>query len=497
MLVVLWRSFFDLGVEFSLVMLVGGMALIFLFFIFKYSFQRPSLVFAATALFCVAAALGMLRFDLMEVRSNPNVLDEYIGEKVQLTGVVSESVEKDLDNARIALEVTEVEEQKLSKSTGVVVFAGPYVDISYGDKLELSARLEEPENFGGEHGGEFNYISYLAKDGIYYQIFSPDYIKKISEDNGNPVKQTLLNIKNSFLDKIRELIPSPESDLLGGLLLGAKGPLGDELQQKFRETGIMHIVVLSGYNVSVVAEGVMGVLSGVFVPLISSIIGGGAIIAFAIITGASATVIRASIMALLVILARMTGRTYMVMRALLLAGALMVLYNPMTLAFDPSFQLSFVATFGLIVLSPYFNKVFTFIPNKLQLKEVVIATLSTQLFVMPIILYMMGELSIVSVPVNLLILITIPAVMLLGFITGVLGFISSLLTLPLAWGSYLILAYQLKVVEFFSSFEFAALKVESFPFWALVLLYMIYALIIWKIYRAQPGVNINEDSIVK
>lgn len=173
-------------------------------------------------------------------------------------------------------------------------------------------------------------------------------------------------------------------------------------------------MVLSGYNVTIISEFIMGMLS--FLPkMIGTSLGALSIILFAIMVGGSATIIRASIMALLVLLARVTGRVSDMTRALFLAGFVMVLHNPQIVVFDPSFQLSFMATLGLISLSPKLNSIFKFVPTKFYLRETVSATISTQIFVLPLLLYMMGELSLVAVFVNLLVLMFIPLTMLFGF----------------------------------------------------------------------------------
>ena len=220
-----------------------------------------------------------------------------------------------------------------------------------------------------------------------------------------------------------------------------------------------------------------------FLPHLAGIsIGAIAIIFFAIMTGASATIVRASIMALLVLLARATGRTYAITRALFIAGFFMILHNPKILVFDSSFQLSFMATLGLIYLEPKIEQYFKLVPTKWQLREFATATVATQLFVLPLILYKMGDLSLVALPVNMLILAFVPLTMLFGFLTGVLGFVSTILSLPFAYVTYALLTYQLKVVELFASLPFASLHINHFPVWAMLFIYMVYALLLWKLY---------------
>lgn len=147
-------------------------------------------------------------------------------------------------------------------------------------------------------------------------------------------------------------------------MLGVKESLGEGLEEDFVDTGLVHIVVLSGYNVTIIAEAIIRTLS--FVSVMAGIyIGGIAIAVFAIMTGAGATIIRASIMAILALIARATGRRYEITRALFIAGFLMILENPYILLYDISFQLSFLATVGLIYLSPVFENIFKFFPKEI------------------------------------------------------------------------------------------------------------------------------------
>ena len=143
----------------------------------------------------------------------------------------------------------------------------------------------------------------------------------ISSGNGFWLKEKLFALKARFLSAIASVVPEPHSAFLGGVTIGAKEGLPESLQEKFRTTGVAHIVALSGYNITIVAETIMLFFS--FLPQYLAI-GGGVtgVILFAIMTGASATVLRASIMALLALTARATGRIYTVSWALFLAGFL-------------------------------------------------------------------------------------------------------------------------------------------------------------------------------
>jgi len=280
------------------------------------------------------------------------------------------------------------------------------------------------------------------------------------------------------------ILPEPESALAGGLILGTRQALGEELQNDFRKTGLIHIVVLSGYNVAIVADTIVKIFS--FLPrtfgAASGVLG---IVLFAVVTGGTATVVRASVMAVLVVIARTTGREYQIARALFLAAFLMILENPLILLFDISFQLSFLATLALIVLAPHVERLFFFIPEVWNFRELASATVSTQIFVLPLLMYSIGEVSLVAPIVNLLVLPIIPITMLFGFLTALVAFLSNALALTLGYVAHILLSYELLIVEWFSSIPFVAVSVPAIPVWTIFIMYAIYALILWKVNRSK------------
>jgi competence protein ComEC len=195
--------------------------------------------------------------------------------------------------------------------------------------------------------------------------------------------------------------------------------------------------------------------------------------------GGASTAIRAGIMAILVLIARVTGRTYDVARALTLAGILMMIINPFVLVFDVSFQLSFIATIAVIFFTPKIEKYFQWIPKKFNLRDVVSMTLAAYIFVLPFILYKMGNLSLVALPANILILPFIPLTMLLGFLTGIAGFLFYFLSVPFGYLAYFFLHYELSVISFFASLPFASFNISNFPLSLTIFIYLYFIYILF------------------
>ncbi len=477
---VLVRSF--VLVDFYLIILFGLVAVaLFLFFTLISKDIWGILASILILTFC----LGIFRFNMVDV-TNPVFFESQMGQKISLSGeIIDESSIKE-NNQQLTVEVAP---QGLAlgplkarpfPATKILISTGLDMNYKYGDKITFSGKLKKPENFITDQGKEFDYVNYLRKDGVLYVMSYPK-IEIISRGNGNFVKSFLFSVKEKFLEKINSNITRPESLLMGGLILGEKASFSQDLRQSFIDTGTIHIVALSGYNVTIVAEWFMKLF--VQAPYVSKNFGIGmgilAIFLFILMTGGSSTAIRAGVMATLALIARATGRNYDLGRALLLAGVLMIALNPFLLAYDVSFQLSFLATFAVIFFAPRIEKYFLWVPDYFKLRDIVSVTCAVYIFVFPFILYKMGNFSLVALPANILILPFIPWTMMLGFLTGLVGLFWQALAVPVGYISYLFLHYELGVINFFSNLPFAAF---IFPDFSLLLTIAIYVYFIYRLF---------------
>lgn len=396
-----------------------------------------------------------------------------IGKEVVLEGVVSDDPDVRLTNKHLNIKLKD-------EDVNILVIVGRGKEVLYGDEVIVRGVLEEPENFITNSGKEFNYKRYLANQDIYYMIKKAN-VEIISSGGGSKIYSLLFKIKKSFMENINQVIPIPESDLGNGLILGARGGFDEEMKNEFINTGTIHIIALSGYNVTIVAENVIKTLGLIFSKTISIVFGGIVILLFIIMTGASATAIRAGIMASIMLLGRMTDRKYLAGRALIVAGLLMVAYDPRILI-DMSFQLSFIATGGVLYLTPKTLNWFKFIPLRFGLREMVASTVAATISVMPILLYLTGVFSFVSLPANFLILLLIPYTMFFIFVTGISGFIAPALAIFFGYITYAMLTYILGVIHFFGSLSFASYSIQSFP---LILTIVIYIILLRWIFRSS------------
>lgn len=433
--------------------------------------QKINLIIIFTLILLVGIRL---LFSLQNNREE--VVGKYAKKEVEVKGYVSdEPLTKDFTKT-FTLMVEEIDNEKVD--INIKIQTDRYVDYEYGEFLKLNGKLSAPFNFSSNGARTFDYINFLLKDGIYFEMKKPK-IEVLSYEGGNFITKNLFKIKQVFLKNLKKTLGEPHAALAGGLVVGEKSALGKDLTDDFRKAGLIHIVVLSGYNITIVADSIRRLLS--FLPRnIGIVLGGLGIIAFGILVGGGATVVRSCVMAVIALFGTLVRKDYNVGKALFVAAAFMLIQNPLILFYDPSFQLSFLATLGLILLSPPIEKHLGFITEKLGIRGLVASTLATQIFVSPYILYMMGQLSIIGIVVNILVLPIIPATMLFVTLTGLIGFVSENISQVFAWITHLMLSYELFMVKFFASLPFASIEIPKFSFWIVLGFYGSYFVLFYK-----------------
>src|SRR3989344_2279539 len=372
----------------------------------------------------ISFGLGILRYDIKDFHEEVTPVS---------SGVVITEPEQKENTTRFVMLGDNYEK--------VLVSTDLYSKVSYGDKVWIEGKFSKPGIIE-----DFDYATHLSKDDIYF-VMNFAEVEIVSSGHGNAIKSNLLSLKQSIVNKMKNIFPEPESSLLAGLILAGKSALPKDVLEEFRRAGIIHIVVLSGYNITIIADFLKKIFGNT-----GSIIG---ILLFVVMTGGEATVVRAAIMVLVVIMAKSFHRPYSAPRALLSAGFLMVFHNPKILVFDASFQLSFLATCGLIYVVPKVAKHLEWITERFKAREIIATTIGTQITVLPFLIYLTREISTVSLPANILVLFFIPYVMFAGFFATLIAYISPILALPLTYLAPLILSWILFVGYFLGSLPFA------------------------------------------
>lgn len=431
-------------------------------------------MYIVIALFCLCAALGLARYVLFETYS-PHTLASFEQAGATLKGLICAEPDRREKNTHLTLCVEEVNGTRVESA--VLIFAERLSHISYGDRVVVTGKLTPPAPFETEFSRTFNYPKYLEAQGIT-ETMNFAHIEKVGSGEGNMLIAHLIAFKRTVSDSIDHALLPPESGLALGLLLGEKQALGTELLRSFRNAGLIHIVVLSGYNISILIEALLWSLAFVSIRP-RALIALTSIVLFVLMVGPSATVLRAALMTTLGLFARVTGRTYDIMRALLFSAVVIVLWNPLLFAYDPGFALSFLATLGLVVILPLLETYTDRVPSRFGAKEIALTTIATQIMVLPYLAYTMGSVSLVALIPNMLVLPAIPLAMLLSGFVGLFGIVAPQLSFIVGYGAQLVLAYVITLATWFGNLSFAAVTLPPFPIIVPVLMYVCYALFFW------------------
>lgn len=457
----------SLYVSFLLIFLAGT------FFMLQTFRQYTFYVLCGVLFLC--ASLGVFRVSLMP-HALPTAFQSDVGTSVVYEGRVVSEPDLRETTQRVTIEV-----EKEKVKTRILAVTPLFPEVSYGDVVNVSGELLLPEPFAVDAGRTFAYDTFLKKDGVFGIV--PRAHLELVEDKGalDSFWGVFGEIKRQGTEALSVALPEPQASLASGLILGGKQGLGSSLLDAFIIAGLIHIVVLSGYNVMIVAEFFLRVF-GLFSKRIASISAGVAIAVFVLISGAGAASIRAGVMASIALFGRATGKTYSAFRALIFAGVLMLIWNPTLLLYDPGFQLSFIATVGLIFGAPLFERQLSFIRVRM-LRELVSATLSAQTAVLPLLLYQNGLFSFVALPANVLVLPLVPLAMLASFLALLVGMVVPSLAPLFGLPAYALLSLIFFVAEFLSSLPLASFTIPAFP---LLLVFCAYAFLAYVTYRFTP-----------
>ena len=460
------RSFFEINQNYFFLLVLFSLIMLFIFYKNKFA--------ALAAFFVLVFVLGEWITD-REIEKTKNLI--YSGKTFQGTALVEKVTSSTFGQNIIA----ELSGEKIS----VLLQTSQYPEYKYGDLLQVSCVANAIEN----KDISFDYKMYMAKEGVLYQC--KGYIKKIGENKGSWIYSKIISARTSFEGKIIKVIPMPYGALASGLLFGGSSGLSKEIQNDFSKTGMTHIVAVSGYNVTIIAEYL--IMLGLFLGLWRkqaiwfAFVG---IILFVVMAGLPA--VRAGVMSSILLWAMKNGRLASSENAIIFAAAIMLAINPLLLRWDVGFQLSFLATLGIVVSSSFWEKSFIKKNKALGISEAIALSLSAQIFVLPIIAYNFNIVSVISLLANVFILPIIPLSMLLVFLVGIFGFIFSPLSVVFAWLSFLLLFYEIKLIHILAQFPWASIEIEKISVWWIFLYYCILILGIYFLKKRECGVIPNQ-----
>ncbi len=436
-----------------------------------------------------------LALSCWETDRNRGNIESLAGRKVVLVGTVC----REPDVRRNAVNYTVKVEDELTgefqgrslRGTALVSIREPGPRFSYGDRLRIKGVPEIPPEAGNP--GDFNYKKYLLRKGIQLIVNSRQGagLTKIGTGRVNPFVDFCIKLKNKFMLVLESTLSPQHAALMEGILFGSCGRIDNQLRDDFALTGVVHILSVSGFHVGLVAAfcvfcgnalGLSRVARNVLLVVVTFI--------YAVMTGASPPVIRAVIMAWVLLLSDNLGKTYDWPSSMSLAALIILALSPHSL-FTAGFQLSFTATWGILYITPVLqraaflpvSRVTQFLPSVrasgfvTTVGRTIAITLAAQIAVLPIVAYYYHYFSVISVAANLVIVPLVSVAMLLGAFAGLTGILWLPLGETVGLGLGIILDFILKIARLLAGISFAAVTIEKPSLLKIALFYFLVILV--------------------
>lgn len=291
------------------------------------------------------------------------------------------------------------------------------------------------------------------------------------------------SFRRRFAAGMYSALPEPQASFGLGLLIGQRNTLPDDVTHTLLVVGLTHVIAVSGYNLTIIVNAARKLLGGrsKFQMAAACIT---LILVFVLITGNSPSIVRAAIISVLSLLAWYYGRQVPPLALLLVAGAVSVAANPLYAWGNVSWYLSFLAFFGVLVLGPLVTSKLCHGREPPLVMQIVIESLCAEAMTVPYILYIFGQMSLVSLPANVLVVALVPLGMLLCVVAGVAGMLAPALAGWLAWPAKLLLTYMLDASALLGRTPHAFVENIGFPLGMLVLAYAVVAALILALKRA-------------
>ena len=397
--------------------------------------------------------------------------DAVIGQTVTLSGRVSEDPDIGKKGEAV-LRMTDIEMEGRELPAEIWVTLAESAEIERSDIVTIEGKLQD--GFG----------SFAAS------MYRAELIKVQRPQPGD----VALHVRDSFGEKVRLGIHEPAASLGMGYLTGQRRSLPEELDAALKIAGLTHIVVASGYNLTILVRAVKRLFekrSRYLTVFLSALL----ILGFMAVTGLSPSMMRAGLVAGLSLAAWYFGRKFHPVTLLVFAAALTGISNPSYVWGNLGWQLSFAAFAGVMVLAPLAQRYFFGEKQPGIVRQILGETIAAQIMTAPLLLYAFGQLSNVAIVANLLVLPFVPLAMLLTFVTGIVGYVVPAIVTAIALPAQWLLDYMVKVAMTAANVSWAQTQLSVSLLGAAACYAVIFAAIIWM--RHATGYRLRESNVIE
>jgi competence protein ComEC len=402
----------------------------------------------------------------------------YKSESTFLVGVIdSDPAYKDKSLSFILkVEKLQINETWVKACGKVLVRSIKKNKFSYGDRLFLEGKLYRPFSFAK---GEFNYRNYLRHQGIYLilSVKKNSIVKQLDKNVGNPLKSFAFRIRHKMRDVIVKNLSPFSAEILNAIILGERQNLPAYVRDALVYSGTVHIIAISGLHLGIVAFIILLILKIIKIPrkprYILTIL---LLIVYCVLTGANTPVMRATIMAAMLLLGYFLEREGNIYNSLSLAALIILVVNPWQL-FEVSFQLSFLSVISIVWLSPKIKSMFPEKLNKIPWTRFLISIFSVSfaawLGLLPLIAYYFRVLSPITILANMIIVPYVTIIVASGFSLALIGILVPSLACIFAASNELFILILFKINSSLITIPGAYFKLPSISFVYVLLYYTI------------------------
>lgn len=310
------------------------------------------------------------------------------------------------------------------------------------------------EDFDG-----FAYKKFMLSQWIYFSTSATNIIH-LSHNQENIWFQMFL-YRERLLSRISDIFPSREAIFLWWILFWARENIPQDLKEDFNNSWLTHFIAVSWFNITlcIIFMSYIFWFLPVFIRSTLVII---SIVAFSFFVWLWAPVVRAAIMWTLWYIFLQSGNTSNTTTLVIFTAVIMSIMSPLSLNYDVSLHLSFLAVIWIMYTQELFTKLFYFMPSTFAIREAFVLTLSALSFSLPIMMFQFGQVSLLAPLANIAVTWTIPLAMLGWAITLIVDYFSPLLWEFIWYLTWILLRYDIAMVEFFWNIDAALLRLD---FW--------------------------------
>jgi len=290
------------------------------------------------------------------------------------------------------------------------------------------------------------------------------------------------DIRRRFTAGMQSALPEPLAPFAMGLLVGQRATLPDDIKQDLLMVGLTHIIAVSGYNLTIILHASRHLLAKRSKRL-STLLSFGLIGVFLLLAGASASIVRAAIVSMLSIVTGYYGRAMKPLNLLALVAAITAWANPFYIWSDLSWYLSFLAFYGVMIVSPLLQARRPGQWHQSLIGGVALESICAEAMSLPFVLYIFGQMSLIGLPANVLVVTLVPLAMLLSLIAGLAGMLGGALAGWLAWPAAVLLNYMLDIAHLMSHIPHVFIQNRSLSLAAMLGLYGLIMLVTFMLWH--------------